>query len=111
MNNMTEKPWLQHYPKGVPANIDADSVPRLIDMVDECLKRYRDLPAFISMGKTITFGELDQLSTQFGAYLHSRGLEPGDRIALMMPEKYHGFYANHPRLKELQAAQSAKKSK
>lgn len=82
---MTEKPWLQHYPKGVPAYIDENAYPRLIDMIDECLKKYRDLPAFIFMGKTLTFGELDELSTHFGAYLHSRGLEPGDRIALMMP--------------------------
>ncbi len=82
---MTERPWLQHYPKGVPANIDDNAYPRLIDMLAECLQKYRDLPAFISMGKTITFGELDALSTHFGAYLHARGLEPGDRIALMMP--------------------------
>lgn len=82
---MTEKPWLQHYPKGVPANIDDAAYPRLIDMIDECLKKYRELPAFISMGKTLTFGELDVLSANFGAYLQSRGLEPGDRIALMMP--------------------------
>ena len=82
---MTERPWLQNYPKGVPANIDTEAYPRLTDMIDDCLKKYRDLPAFISMGKTLTFGELDALSTQFGAYLHARGLEPGDRIALMMP--------------------------
>jgi 1-acyl-sn-glycerol-3-phosphate acyltransferase len=45
-------------------------------------------------------GQLDKLTTEIMC-----------RIALMMPEKYHGFYTNHPRLKELQAAQSAKKSK
>ncbi len=82
---MTERPWLQYYPKGVPANIDSEAYPRLIDMVNECLQKYRDLPAFISMGKTLTFGDIDTMSAQFGAYLHSRGLEPGDRIALMMP--------------------------
>ncbi len=82
---MTEKPWLQHYPKGVPAHIDDAAYPRLIDMLDECLKKYSELPAFIFMGKHLTFGELDRLSAQFGAYLQSRGLEPGDRIALMMP--------------------------
>jgi len=82
---MTEKPWLQHYPKGVPVNIDDEAYPRLIDMLDECLKKYSDLPAFVFMGKTLTFGEVDTLSEQFGAYLQSRGLEPGDRIALMMP--------------------------
>lgn len=79
------KPWLQHYPAGVPANIDPDRYARLTDMLDECFQKYRDLPAFIFMGKTLTFGEVDRLSRNFGAYLQSRGLEPGDRIALMMP--------------------------
>lgn len=80
-----DKPWLQHYQHGVPANIDADAFPRLIDMIEDCFRKYRSLPAFTFMGKTMTYGEIDQLSGQFGAYLQSRGLEPGDRIALMMP--------------------------
>ncbi len=80
-----DKPWLQHYPAGVPVNIDANVFPRLIDMIEDCFKQYRDLPAFVFMGKTLTFGEVDTHSAQFAAYLHSRGLEPGDRIALMMP--------------------------
>lgn len=80
-----DKPWLQHYPAGVPANIDANAFPRLIDMIEDCFTQYRDLPAFVFMGKTLTFGEVDTHSANFAAYLHSRGLEPGDRIALMMP--------------------------
>ncbi len=80
-----ERPWLKLYPKGVPANIDADSYPTLTAMLDETFKKYRGKPAFSCMGKTLTFDEIDRLSTQFGAYLHSRGLQPGDRIALMMP--------------------------
>ncbi len=82
---MTERPWLKMYPKGVPANIDPDMYPRLADMLDDSFKKYRDLPAFIFMGKVLTFGEVDRLSNDFAAYLQSRGLEPGDRIALMMP--------------------------
>lgn len=80
-----EKPWLQHYPAGVPVNIDPSVYPRLLDMIEECLKKYADKPAFIFMGKTITFAEVDRQSMAFGAYLQSRGLEPGDRVALMMP--------------------------
>lgn len=80
-----EKPWLQNYPAGVPVNIDPNQYPRLLDMLEECFQKYRDLPAFVFMGKTLTFGEVDELSKTFAAYLHSRGLEPGDRIALMMP--------------------------
>ena len=80
-----EKPWLQHYQSGVAANIDPDAFPRLIDMIEDCFQKYRALPAFTFMGKTLTYGEVDQLSRNFGAYLQSRGLEAGDRIALMMP--------------------------
>jgi long-chain acyl-CoA synthetase len=80
-----EKPWLQHYPPGVPANIDPDTYPRLIDLIEACFEQFRDRPAFVFMGKTITFDDLDRQSAAFGAYLQSRGLEPGDRLALMMP--------------------------
>jgi long-chain acyl-CoA synthetase len=80
-----EKPWLQHYPAGVPANIDPDQYPRVIDMVEESFKKFADQPAFVFMDKVLTFRELDEKSAAFGAYLRSRGLEPGDRVALMMP--------------------------
>ncbi|MBL7808180.1 MAG: AMP-binding protein [Saprospiraceae bacterium] len=80
-----EKPWLHHYPAGVPANINPDQYSRVIDMVEESFQKYADQPAFIFMGKTMTFRELDEKSAAFGAYLRSRGLEPGDRVALMMP--------------------------
>jgi long-chain acyl-CoA synthetase len=80
-----EKPWLNNYPKGVPANIDSEAYPTLMAMVDEAFQKYADLPAFVFMGKSLTFAEVDRMATAFGAYLQSRGLQPGDRIALMMP--------------------------
>ncbi len=80
-----EKPWLQHYPAGIPANIDPSQYDRVIDMVEESFQKFAEQPAFIFMGKTMTFRELDEKSMAFGAYLRSRGLEPGDRVALMMP--------------------------
>ncbi len=79
------RPWLKNYPDGVPANINPESFATLIDMFDDTFTKYKDKPAFSCMGKTITFNQLDKLSLQFGSYLHSRGLEPGDKIALMMP--------------------------
>lgn len=80
-----ERPWLKLYPPGVPANVDVDAYATLTAMLDETLQKFKGKPAFSCMGKTMTFDEVDRLSTQFGAYLHSRGLQPGDRIALMMP--------------------------
>jgi long-chain acyl-CoA synthetase len=79
------RPWLANYSKGVPANIDPEAYPSVVAMLEEILAKYASKPAFSNMGKEITFADIDRQSRQFGAYLRSRGLEPGDRIALMMP--------------------------
>lgn len=82
---MDHRPWLKNYPPGIPANLDYLKYETLVDFLNECFQKYTSLKAFECMGKVLTYGEVDRLSTQFGAYLHSRGLQPGDRIALMMP--------------------------
>ena len=83
---MTEqRPWLKNYPSGVPANIDADRYTTLMEMIEETFQKYKNLKAFSNLGKEMTYHQLDILSERFGAYLQSRGLEPGDKIALMMP--------------------------
>lgn len=83
---MENKPWLQSYPEGVPANIDPEAYQSLLQMVDEAVDQFRDRPAFTNMGKTITFTELDQQSRCFARWLvHEAKLQKGDRIALMMP--------------------------
>lgn len=79
------RPWLKHYPNNVPANINPDRYPNLLSMLNEAFEKFRYKPAFTCMGKTLTFDEIDEQSHQLAAYFHSRGLEPGDRIALMMP--------------------------
>ncbi|MEM1327495.1 MAG: AMP-binding protein [Bacteroidota bacterium] len=80
-----QRPWLKNYPSGVPANIDPDKYTSVVAMLEESFKKYQKQPAFTCMGKTLTYGEIDKLSLQFGAYLQSRGLHRGDKIAIMMP--------------------------
>lgn len=80
-----QRPWLAQYPKGVPANIDAEKYTTLAELVQVSLTKYANKPAFSCMGKTLAFKEVDQLSTAFAAYLHYRGINPGDKLALMMP--------------------------
>ena len=80
-----EKTWLKQYPKGVPENIDVELYPSLVALLEESFKKYRDLPAYRFMGKVITFGQVDDLSRAFAAYLQGLGLDQGDRIAIMMP--------------------------
>jgi len=80
-----QRPWLKNYPSGVPANINPDEYTTLVDMFEDTFKKYNRRVAFSCMGKELSFSEIDKQSKAFGAYLHSRGLEPGDKIALMMP--------------------------
>ena len=80
-----EKTWLKQYPKGVPATIDVQQYPSLVAVIEESFKKYRDLTAYRFMGKAITFGQVDEMSRAFAAYLQSLGLDKGDRIAVMLP--------------------------
>ncbi|MBM3368623.1 MAG: AMP-binding protein, partial [Betaproteobacteria bacterium] len=80
-----EKIWLKSYPKGVPAEIDVNAYRSIPHLFDENIGKYRDRPAYICMGKTITFAEVERLSTAFGAWLQSKGLAKGARVAVMMP--------------------------
>lgn len=73
------RPWLKNYPKGVPANIDPEAYPTLIALLDETFQKFPRKPAFSCMGREMTFGQVDKLSRQFAAYLHSRDWSPATR--------------------------------
>ena len=68
-----EKLWLKNYPAGVPAEIDASQFRSLAQLLEESFRTYADRRAFICMDHAITYGELDQLSHAFAAWLQSRG--------------------------------------
>jgi long-chain acyl-CoA synthetase len=81
-----ERNWLNHYPPGVPADIDPDQYASLKVVVEEVFATYRQLPAFTNFGVTMTYAQLDELSRAFAAWLLQRaGLVKGDRVAIMMP--------------------------
>ena len=81
-----EKIWLRSYPKGVPAEVDVNEFGSLGELFERSVARFADKTAYVCMGKSITYAELDALSARFGAFLQSDlGLPPGARVALMMP--------------------------
>mgnify|MGYP000910614840 FL=1 len=81
-----EKVWQQHYPEGVPLEIDTHVYNSLQDVFLQSTQRFADLPAYVNLGKSITYAEAEQLTGYFAAYLrHEVGLKKGDRIAVMMP--------------------------
>jgi long-chain acyl-CoA synthetase len=80
-----ERIWLKSYPPGVPADIDPAEYASLVELFEKSARRFAARPAFHSMGKTITYAELDRLSREFGAWLQAKGLSKGARVAIMMP--------------------------
>jgi long-chain acyl-CoA synthetase len=80
-----DKIWLKSYPSGVPAEIDPNQYRSLVHLLEESFQKYAQRKAFVCMDKSITFGELDTWSKRIGAWLQSRGMKPGARVALMMP--------------------------
>jgi long-chain acyl-CoA synthetase len=81
-----EKIWLKSYPAGVPAEIDPTSVASLKAMAESSFAQFANEVAYVQMGRSMTYGELDRLSRQFGAWLQkSAGLQKGDRVAIMLP--------------------------
>ncbi|UTW08689.1 long-chain-fatty-acid--CoA ligase FadD1 [Pseudomonas benzenivorans] len=83
---MTENFWKDKYPVGIAAEIDPDQYPNIQAVLKQSCQRFADKPAFSNLGKTLTYGELYQLSGAFAAYLQQHtDLEPGDRIAVQLP--------------------------
>ncbi len=80
-----ERLWLRHYPPGVAADIDTARYPSLVAMLEESFKTYAGRAACICMGKTLSFAGLDAASRDFAAWLQSRGVERGARVAIMLP--------------------------
>ena len=80
-----QRPWLEHYPAGIPAELPPFPYHSLAELLDEAFRKHGERPAFRFMGMQLSFRELDAQSRHFAAYLQSLGLNKGDRVALMMP--------------------------
>jgi long-chain acyl-CoA synthetase len=80
-----EKIWLKSYPEGVPAEIDSTHLSSLVALLENACVTYAEQIAYISMGKEMSYSQLDEESRAFAGWLQSRGYAKGDRVALMMP--------------------------
>ena len=80
-----ERIWLKQYPAGVPADIEVTQYSSLVELLEESFAKFADRKAFICMDKSISYRDLDEMSAALGAYLQSKGMQKGARVALMMP--------------------------
>ncbi|WP_245428562.1 long-chain-fatty-acid--CoA ligase [Kumtagia ephedrae] len=77
--------WLKSYPKTIPAEIGPLPANSIGEFFHASCRRHADRPAFVCMGKTMRFSELEAKAAAFAAFLQSRGLAKGTRVAVMMP--------------------------
>lgn len=79
-------PWFKHYPEGIPHEVKLYEYDSVISLLEDAFRKYPDRVAFTNMGAELTFGELDEKSRCFAAYLQEVvGLKKGDAIAIQMP--------------------------
>jgi len=82
----TQPPWLAHYPKDVPNEINAADCRSLVELFLRRVAEFSTDPAFTNEGTTLTFGDVERFSGDFAGFLQSlHGLSTGDRVALMLP--------------------------
>ena len=78
-------PWLEQYPPGVPAQADIKAYGSLVELLDAAFKRYPQRDAVCCMETRLKFRDIDNLSHAMAAWLQTLNLEPGSRVAVMMP--------------------------
>jgi long-chain acyl-CoA synthetase len=77
--------WLKHYPPGVPHDVDVSQYASLVQLLEEGFHKHASRNAYAYMDKFFTFADVERHSAAFGAWLQSRGLARGARVAIMMP--------------------------
>ncbi|KQP21582.1 AMP-binding protein [Pseudorhodoferax sp. Leaf267] len=83
---MQERPWLASYRAyGIPAEIAPAQHASVTAMLEEAMRTHADRPALRFAGQPLRYAQVDALSAAFAAWLQSRGVQRGDRIAVMTP--------------------------
>lgn len=80
-----EKIWLKSYPPGVPHDVDPTQYQSLAQLLEESFKSNADRPFSVCMESWMTYGQLDNLSSAFGAWLQTKELDSDARVAIMLP--------------------------
>jgi long-chain acyl-CoA synthetase len=83
MGTYDERPWLDRYENGVPADITPEYGSAL-EMFRAAVRRAPDVPAVKYFDGVLTMAGLDEASDAFASALLARGFTAGDRLALFL---------------------------
>lgn len=80
-----EKIWLKSYPEGVPETISTSGYTSLVDVLEQSCERFAKQTAYVSLGREMSYAELNRQSSYFANWLRLQGFKKGDAVLLMMP--------------------------
>ena len=80
-----EKIWLKSYPPGVPHDVNPEQYRSVAHLLEESFRKHAKSPFSVCMDRWMNYSELERLSGALGAYLQGLGLQPGARVAIMLP--------------------------
>ena len=80
-----DKIWLKNYPAGVPHDVAPEQYRSAAHLLEEAMRKHASSPFSVCMERWMSYGELDRYSAALGAWLQGQGLEPGARVAIMLP--------------------------
>lgn len=80
-----EKIWLKSYPPGVPHDVNPEQYRSVAHLLEESFRKHAKSPFSVCMDRWMNYGELERVSGALGAYLQGLGLQPGARVAIMLP--------------------------
>ncbi len=84
----TDGIWYASYPPGVPHEIDVSRYASIVEYFDECVTTFSERVAYVSIGSTLTYGELARKAEAFAAWLQGMGVQAGERVAIMLPNTF-----------------------
>ena len=79
-----DKPWLAHYERGVPENIDYEHI-TLPEYLENSAHLYPERTALICEGFKISYRRLNEMADRLAACLSALGVGRGDRVAILLP--------------------------
>ena len=82
--NLSERVWLTQYPSDVPPHLEYPQEP-LPWLLEEAARRFPARIACRYYRQELTYAELLDQSKRMAGALRARGLQPGDRVGLLMP--------------------------
>ncbi|MBE2233274.1 MAG: long-chain fatty acid--CoA ligase [Anaerolinea sp.] len=92
------RPWLEHYDAGVPQHLDYPAIP-LYRLLDDSAAQQPAHTCTIFFGKRMSYGAVKEASDRLAASLQGLGVQPGDRVALLLPNSPQFIIAYYAILK------------